>query len=277
MKTASTPRRPTTKNCTRARARSLGVNTRRACLETTAKRTSKLTCTYDNRRRLESCSRDPIGFTGSKWSLYQYVSSKPTKRLDPLGLRDSSGGHGWQPSDLPWVEDFIDWLNPREGDACCNGNRYYSSLQGCCGGKKIYSKASSCCEDGQAVAKVTIKICRGKLGGDDSTLPLGIPKPIAGPYSHTYIICPDGKKYGKHPRPFCDKSGDFFDFVGSGPGYVNEEVDRDPSKAICETKKVCPATADRLCKEQYTDEPYNVACNPFGGTNCHSWGNCGSQ
>jgi len=22
---------------------------------------------------------------------------------------------------------------------------------------------------------------------------------------------------------------------------------------------------------------YNVACNPYWGTNCHSWGNCGSQ
>ena len=85
MKTASTPRRPTTKNCTRARARSLGVNTRRACLETTAKRTSKPTCTYDNRRRLESCSKDPIGFLGKSESLYAYVVGKPLSLVDPDG------------------------------------------------------------------------------------------------------------------------------------------------------------------------------------------------
>jgi len=86
VKTASTPRRPTTKNRTRARARRFGVNTRRACIETTAKRTSKPTCTYNNRRRLESCSRDPIGYAGSAWHLYQYVSSNPGIGLDPQGL-----------------------------------------------------------------------------------------------------------------------------------------------------------------------------------------------
>jgi len=86
VKTASTPRRPITKNCTRARARSLGVNTRRACIKTTAKRTSKPTCIYDNRRRLESCSRDPIGFEGSRWNLFEYVGSKPLRSIDPSGL-----------------------------------------------------------------------------------------------------------------------------------------------------------------------------------------------
>ena len=31
------------------------------------------------------CSRDPIGFEGSKWSLYEYVNSSPTNAVDALG------------------------------------------------------------------------------------------------------------------------------------------------------------------------------------------------
>jgi RHS repeat-associated protein len=31
------------------------------------------------------CSRDPIGFKGSKWSLYEYISSKSLIAVDPMG------------------------------------------------------------------------------------------------------------------------------------------------------------------------------------------------
>lgn len=83
MKTASTTRRPTTKNRTRARARCSPVNTRRACLETAAKRTDKPTCTYESRRRLESCSRDPIGCVDG---MSGYTAYLVPSRLDPSGL-----------------------------------------------------------------------------------------------------------------------------------------------------------------------------------------------
>ncbi len=83
VKTASTIRRPNLKNRTRAHARCSGINTRRACVETTAKRTSKPTCVYDDRRRLESCSRDPIGFEGGTFNLYE--------NLFGLSYTDSSG------------------------------------------------------------------------------------------------------------------------------------------------------------------------------------------
>jgi hypothetical protein len=46
--------------------------------------------TYDNRRRLESCSRDPIGFEGSRFNLTTYVRGRPTKLVDPFGLLDST-------------------------------------------------------------------------------------------------------------------------------------------------------------------------------------------
>lgn len=35
-------------------------------------------------------SRDPIGFRGSRWNLYSYVNCKPTRFLDPRGLKATS-------------------------------------------------------------------------------------------------------------------------------------------------------------------------------------------
>ncbi|TWU02318.1 hypothetical protein Pla52n_33680 [Stieleria varia] len=201
----------------------------------------KRRCTFNAVTQVESCSRDPIGFGGSQWNLYEYVDSEPLVKVDPKGLQ----GH----------------------HKCCNGTKYSSNVQGCCGGKKIYSKLSSCCENGQVVSKVEIKVCRGRLGGDGSSIP------VCGWLSHTFIICPDGKQYGKHPLPFdgC-RPPDFLDMCGSGIGYVNEEVDRDPSKAVCKTIKVCPEDAKRMCKTGWTEDRYNLFCVPWGGTNCHSWG-----
>lgn len=63
---------------------------RRASCERRAKRTSKPACIYDNRRRLESCSRDPIGYLGSPWSLYEYVESAPLSLTDPDGMKPRS-------------------------------------------------------------------------------------------------------------------------------------------------------------------------------------------
>lgn len=92
MKTASTIHRRSLKNRTRAPARCSGVKLRRACIETTVKRTGNPTCTYESRGRLESCSRDPIGFEGSPWGLYEYVRSRPSVLRDPTGLIPPGNG-----------------------------------------------------------------------------------------------------------------------------------------------------------------------------------------
>ena len=41
---------------------------------------------YDCRDGLESFTRDPIGFDGSKWDLYEFVEASPLQDLDPSGL-----------------------------------------------------------------------------------------------------------------------------------------------------------------------------------------------
>ena len=56
------------------------------CVSPTACR-PKRTCTYESCTRLESCSRDPIGYEGSEWNLYEYVSSNPLESTDPFGLQ----------------------------------------------------------------------------------------------------------------------------------------------------------------------------------------------
>jgi hypothetical protein len=35
--------------------------------------------------RSGSCSRDPVGYRGSRWSLYEYVGGRPSVSLDPTG------------------------------------------------------------------------------------------------------------------------------------------------------------------------------------------------
>lgn len=198
--------------------------------------------------------RDPIGFKGSKWNYYQYVGSRVLNHEDPSGLYGPMPGYGpgWDRS------------------ACCNKKTYDTRTHGCCGRKLIYNLKTECCEEGQVVGKVKIEVCRATLGGDY------VPIPRIGYLSHTYIVCPDGKQYGKHPRPFTCLS-DFLDMCGSGPGYVNEEVNRNKWRAKCKDRWVCPKGAKRMCKEGPTEEPYNLFCHPFGGTNCHSWGEGGSR
>jgi hypothetical protein len=36
--------------------------------------------------RLGSCSRDPVGYQGSPWNLYEYVGGRPLVGMDPMGL-----------------------------------------------------------------------------------------------------------------------------------------------------------------------------------------------
>ncbi|TWU25386.1 hypothetical protein Pla52o_16870 [Novipirellula galeiformis] len=86
VETASTIRRPTPKNRTRAHARVERRRSRRVCVETLAKRTGKSTCIYDSCRRLESCSKYPIGFEGSRWNLFEGLDGNPLRFLDPYGL-----------------------------------------------------------------------------------------------------------------------------------------------------------------------------------------------
>ncbi len=69
------------------------------------------------------CSRDPIGFVGSKWNVYQYVGGAPLDRADPSGMvKIRCGCKCWRR--LPDRDRYIDcWGDARKccEEACSKG------------------------------------------------------------------------------------------------------------------------------------------------------------
>jgi len=63
----------------------------RSCMPRVSKCDSSSSCrvkrrrTYDENAQVGSCSRDPIGYRGSKWNSYEMVSSNPLRQVDPFG------------------------------------------------------------------------------------------------------------------------------------------------------------------------------------------------
>lgn len=55
-------------------------------------------------------SRDPLGFAGGSWNVYQYVENAPTSRVDPLGLQ-ARGGPGIS-CGSPLCEELRAWVHP---------------------------------------------------------------------------------------------------------------------------------------------------------------------
>ena len=171
-------------------------------------------------------SRDPVEEEGGV-NLFAFVENSPINLIDPLG------------------------------------EQYWGRHEGCCGGQR-FDDREQCCEKDTPVYKVPIWICRGRLGGDDSWLP------IIGPISHSYVVCQDPAttddpdRYGKHPRPFGQSGNPII-----GPGYINREDNRDPARAICKMKMVCPAKKAEKCSGAGpSPTPYCVV-----GDNCHEWAN----
>ena len=81
-------------------------------------------------------SRDPIGFEGSEWNLYEYLNGMPLRFLDPSGLDRGLGTPGWVDdmiedaidSVVDAVDDFVDSVDEAIDDAvdgasdlCCGG------------------------------------------------------------------------------------------------------------------------------------------------------------
>ena len=163
-------RRPR-KTCSPARAKNhSGMSGRFRSNSTTSCRV-KRTCTYDSQTRLESCSRDPIGYEGSPWNLYEYVSGSPTANFDPTGL--------WRPcrwADLGktgvvvYSEGCTIWCLRVPQVPCPGTNGVPVPLAWPCGrGTRLSSERCSCalaCRDAWGNIRPCYTRCSGKITGN---------------------------------------------------------------------------------------------------------------
>ncbi len=66
---------------------------------------------YESRVGLESFSRDPIEYEGSKWNLYEFLSGHALVRIDPMGLESFV-----HPDDINTEDGCQTWRNQRKAD-----------------------------------------------------------------------------------------------------------------------------------------------------------------
>ena len=101
--------------------------------------------TYAKCKRLESCARDPIGYVGSTWNLYESYDGMPCTNIDPSGLKCATStfycvavfcreiGWAWGSckcchGSLP--EDIIEHTMDRYIQSACQSSTYYALAKG---------------------------------------------------------------------------------------------------------------------------------------------------
>ncbi len=176
-------------------------------------------------------TRDPIDETDYV-TLYSFVKQSPINIFDYLGLRGNHGGNQGNHKRKP----------------CCKGVQYDSRKK--------------CCEDGKVVDKVTIWVCKRRLGSPDGKIPAILF------VSHSYVVPEDNCTsssigYGKQP------SGDaWWSYLWSDGKITKEPYRVNPNN--CRKRLVCPRDKERMSQEGETDDPYSFII-PF--LNCHGWAN----
>ena len=90
-------------------------------------------------------SRDPIGYNGSQWNLYEYVGGMPTIELDPMGLAigDPVGPVTPLPPDSPQCDDYgcdedYSGANARCFCKCAGDSPWSNYVRGCL--RKLYNQ-----------------------------------------------------------------------------------------------------------------------------------------
>ncbi len=65
---------------------------------------------YESRIGLDSFSRDPIGYMGSEWSLYEFLDGRALSNVDPFG------NESW----FPFPNQGNCYINPITGQRICS-------------------------------------------------------------------------------------------------------------------------------------------------------------
>ena len=192
-------------------------------------------------------TRDPIGYKGKSFNLYQFVRGRALSRIDPSGLTD---GFAYPVT------------------ICCGGKKYeftsFDPAHGCCANKAIYEFDTECCESGSVVGKVTVWKCvRNSIAGRCFDYSLGwFTCPFGWRGRHSYV-CLDGPDLNCWSASFDGIWGVYnpSDPFGDGDeGYTSS----------CSESKVCPS--EKAGYGMSKNSGYNPIYN-----NCHQQsGNCWS-
>ena len=162
-------------------------------------------------------NRDPIGYEGSKWNLYEYVRSQPRRHTDPNG------------TDCPGC-DLPDWVgfdnNPCTRACCAQHDRcfYQNECDWRCWGYNAAGAAAG-----------------GFLGGGARGIGLGLR--IAGLFSscaqcnNDVLVCVAGCAIGNHmkgkPEWFCAGGPKGGGYITIGPRPIDDYRTLDDAKQAC--------------------------------------------
>jgi hypothetical protein len=190
---------------------------------------------YETCDRLESFTRDPIGFRARSANIYQYISGRVLIALDPSGLQISGGERGpcgsvgelvFGPkngdicdNDVCCLESEVGWkyfgfINQNDCESDCNAQygAWYAAAGsiplGVCSGAPNPLVAKACTIGGVAVGSYAFGIiygCKLACGGDQCTK-TAAPTPHTvnvkswfckkWDYDYTWYSCPKTKRNG---------------------------------------------------------------------------------
>ena len=142
------------------------------------------------------CSRDPIGFRGSKWNLFGYVKGMPTVRVDPHGLDDTAilhicrdkdpceEFHKWLKGQPPRIHNLIECARKRGcvGEVTCSKGIFWNA----CTGSKMGAYRPGNFWGG------TIYLCYNTF----QEYPLERERTLLEELYHSLTLCPNGSSLG---------------------------------------------------------------------------------
>ena len=157
---------------------------------------------FESRVGLESFTRDPIGYKGSEWSLYEYAKANCLMNIDPTGedIYVESGNNTINP-----VNNYIHQNVCVDAWLSCNPPMHYGKfcfsfgldLGSCCG--KVYESepvpwadvvrrsSTTCEEDGEFLRKIMIHV--------DHISPYNLFTRNCRHFSHSWFETAPGKKF----------------------------------------------------------------------------------
>lgn len=193
-------RQPRSRNAPRARGED------RRCMLRQQEHDSPTPCrpnrklTYKKCTRLEFCSRDPIGYEGSEWNLYEYALGSPTVFIDFLRERPSRSRGGSPATPIRTKGRPYGSRGPQSKPSNENGPIRCGWVMIKCRTKTVaFPVTANSVQGYPSTIWPTIINARRVKGNGCVTYPWGI--------HCTHSSCADVKKHQSNNRPILDHEG----------------------------------------------------------------------